>query len=150
MLEKCRNKRVLIILISVFLAGALIGGPALAQLGGILKGAAVAILVDKFSDQLNDLINKATGGNKLGPKEATKVVPILSLGQGSFVGGAQVLGPKDKVETVKAVGQVETKLGGQFRIKALFPMTTRSTSTSAKNIQKVEGVGVSAVIDVRL
>jgi len=133
-----------LVLVVVFLAG--MGAASAIDLGGVLKGAAVALLIDRFADDLNNAINRVTGNRNIGTTATTKVVPILSIGQGAFLGGAQVLGPRDRVRVTQAVGQIETSFGNQFRIRILFPMSTRTT----RNIDRIEGVGVSALIDVRL
>lgn len=115
------------------------------DLGSILKGAGVAILVDRFSGQLNSFVNTITLNRNLGVGQATKVVPILSLGSGGYVGAAQVTGPANAVDRVQAVAQIEGNFSGRtFRAKALVPVNARSVT----NIQRVTGVGVSAVIDV--
>lgn len=121
------------------------------DLGGLVKktivGGAIALLVDKFSGPLNDFVNKLMMNEKLAPQEATKVVPIISVGKALYVGAAQVVGPKDKVDKVQAVAQLEGDFqGGIFRVKALVPVTERGKIT---NLQRVQGVGISAVIDVK-
>ena len=42
-----------------------------------------------------------------GTNYATKVVPIVSIGNKGYIGAAQVIGDADQVEKVKAVGQLE-------------------------------------------
>ncbi|GIV02334.1 MAG: hypothetical protein KatS3mg015_1164 [Fimbriimonadales bacterium] len=57
------------------------------------------------------------------------------------------MGPASQVNKVRAVAQVEGKVfGGVVRIKALIPVST----TSVTNIRRVDGVGVSAIIDVKI
>lgn len=118
------------------------------DLGGVLKGAGIVLLVDKFSGDLNNFINKLTANNGVGVEDRTKVVPIISIGQGGYVGAAQVSGPTHLVDKVKAVAMLEANMSGKtFRVKALVPVETRDVT---KNIKRVTGVGVSAIIDVRL
>ncbi|GAB4457889.1 MAG: hypothetical protein OHK0029_18320 [Armatimonadaceae bacterium] len=135
------------------LGGFILGqaAPASAQLGGILKGGAIAILVDKFSGDIDRFVNKITGNRTTAPGESTRVVPILSGGQGTFVGAVQVSGPKDQVDKVKAVAQLEGKarLGGDIRARVLIPVSTRDVKDTGA-INRVKGVGVSALIDVKL
>lgn len=143
--------RFLIVLVSFILVVALFASAYALDLGGLVKktivGGAIALLVDKFSDQLNDFVNKLMMNEKLAPQEATKVVPIISVGKALYVGAAQVVGPKEKVAQVQAVAQLEGEFrGGMFRVKALVPVTERGKIT---NLQRVQGVGISAVIDVK-
>ncbi len=138
-------------LIAFTLVVALLASAYALDLGGLVKkaivGGAIALLVDKFSDQLDDFVNKLMMNEKLAPQEATKVVPIISVGKALYVGAAQVVGPKDKVNQVQAVAQIEGDFkGGMFRVKALIPVTERGKIT---NLQRVQGVGISAVIDVK-
>jgi hypothetical protein len=77
---------------------------------------------------------------------ATKVVPILSVGSGAYVGAAQVIGAPEKVNDVRAVGQVETRLG-DVQGKLMIPTTS---STPGKEIKKVKGVGLGALIDFEI
>jgi hypothetical protein len=119
-----------------------------AQLGSVLKGGAIALVVDRFGPQINSGINKLTGDKNLGLGQATKVVPILSVGSGGYLGAVQVTGPDDKVDTVKAVAQLEGKVKviGGIRLRALVPIAARSVS----NLKRVPGVGVSALVDIKL
>jgi hypothetical protein len=128
---------------------ALFGALAGAQLGSILKGGAVAAVVSKFGPDINKFINRVTGEKNAGPEQATKVVPILSVGNGGYIGAVQVAGPRSKVNLVQAVGQIEGnfKLVGGVRIRALIPI---SNKTPQKGIRRVNGVGVSAIVDLKL
>ena len=114
--------------------------------GSLLKGLAIAVLVDKNANGINRAINSTLGGRNLAPNTDTKVVPILSVGQGGYVGAAQVAGPTDTLNQVRAVLQVEGRLGGSFRFNGLVPVNSRSLT----NVSRVNGTGVSAVIDVKL
>ncbi|VBB09296.1 Hypothetical protein LUCI_4586 [Lucifera butyrica] len=116
-------------------------------LGDILKVGGIGILVDKFAGPLNSFVNTLTMNHNAGSDYATKVVPILSIGSGGYIGAAQVSGPQDQVDRVAAVFQIEGNFGGdQFRVKALVP----SDSKNPLKLSRVQGVGVSAVIDVRI
>ncbi|MEW6201943.1 MAG: hypothetical protein AB1546_08205, partial [bacterium] len=86
--------------------------------------------------------------NKGVPMEAeTKVVPIIALGSGTRVGAAQVTGPKKLVNNTVVVIQIETKVGKKnLDIEIFVP----SDSENPLNFNRVEGVGVSALIDLRL
>ncbi len=118
------------------------------DLGGVLTGAGIVFLVDHFSGQLNDFINKLTLNKGVGVQDRTKVVPIISVGSGAYAGAAQVSGPASAVDTVKAVAMVEAGMSGKtFRIKALIPVASKDV---IKDLKRVSGVGVSAIVDVRL
>jgi len=136
-------------------AGMVLGqaGPVRAQLGGILKGGIVLVAVDKLAPQINKFVNTVTG-NKPGEDsgQSTKVVPILSIGRGGYAGAVQVSGPSELVDQVKAVAQVEGQtriLSSDVRIKGLIPVSARSVS-DLSSLSRVKGVGISALIDIKL
>ncbi|MBM3496141.1 MAG: hypothetical protein FJX72_17750 [Armatimonadetes bacterium] len=130
-------------------ASLVIGGVAGAQLGSVLKGGAVAVAVSKYGKQINDAINQLTGQKNVGNRQATKVVPILSIGDGGHVGAVQVAGPERLLNRVEAVAQLEGRFKaiGGVRLRALVPI---STKTPHKGLNRVEGVGVSAIVDLKL
>jgi hypothetical protein len=140
-----RKLRIIVPIIIALVIG-FTAGVTSTQGANVLKGAVIAVLVDQFSGQLNKAVNSLTANKKMPSNLSTKVVPILSIGSGGYVGAAQVSGPKADVAKVKAVGQLETGFGKQFRIKAFVPINARGVS----NIKRVHGVGVSAVIDVKI
>jgi hypothetical protein len=111
----------------------------------LLKIFGAGIVVEKFGKQINKAINTLLLNNKAEIKDATKVVPILSIGSGGHIGAAQVSGPEDKVEQVEAVFQIEGKWNA-IRLKALVP----SDSKNPLKLNRVEKVGVSAIIDLKL
>ena len=84
--------------------------------------------------------------NGVGTDYATKVVPIITIGTGGYVGAAQVTGETALVDRTEAVLQLEGDFSGQFRIKALIPIDSKNPV----NFSRVQGVGVSAMIDVRI
>ena len=59
-------------------------------LGTVLKGGAIGVLVSQFDDQLNSAINTLTGKYAVSSDYATKVVPVITVGDGSYAGAAQV------------------------------------------------------------
>ena len=83
--------------------------------------------------------------NGVGTDYATKVVPIISVGSGKYVGAVQVVGPKCQVDKVQAVGQLEGSFNNIARAKALIPLATKDVT----NLNRVQGVGVSAMIDLK-
>lgn len=116
-------------------------------LGGVVKVGGIGYLVDRYSDQLNSAINSVMMKEGAGTNYATKVVPIISIGNSGYIGAAQVIGDADQVEQVEAVGQLEISWNDKlFRIKGLIPMDSKNPL----KFSRVQGVGVSAVIDVRL
>ena len=135
------------ILVTAVLSGGLVA-LAYAQLGSVLKGGAVALAVDHFGPQINRGINALTGNKNVSAEQATKVVPILSIGNGSYLGAVQVNGPQEQLDRVKAVAQLEGKVNviGGIRLRALIPIAARSVS----NLHRVSGVGVSALVDIKL
>jgi len=139
-------------LLSLFLVVVLLAGTAVstqsALLGDIGKVVGIGFIVDKFGSQINDFVNKITANKNAGTTEATKVVPILSLGGGGYIGAVQVIGAQENVDKCKAVVQIEGNaiFGKNIRVKALVPVGSETTS----NIKRIFGVGVSAIIDIRI
>ncbi len=135
------------------LLGSFLSGPAMAiDLGGLLTDVAgVAVggfVIDQFADPINDFINTITLNKGAKVEGHTKVVPIVSLGSGTRIGAAQVAGPKkDGVSKVKAVAAIETSFKDRFRIKILIPV---DSTNPLQRFVRVQGVGVSAVIDFKL
>lgn len=117
---------------------------------GLIKIFGIGYVVNQFAGPLNNFVNTLMNNKGVGVKEQTKVVPILSIGvgQASYIGAAQVAGPKTAVQKVKAVGQMEADFNTVFRVKALVPID--STNPIADGIRRVPDVGVTAVIDIRI
>lgn len=116
-------------------------------LGDLLKVGGIGFVVDKFSGPLNRFINTLTAKAGAGTDYATKVVPIISLGHGGYVGAAQVTGSQDLVDETEAVLQIEGEFSGHtFRVKALVPIDSKNPT----HFSRVNGVGVSAIIDIRI
>lgn len=119
------------------------------QIRQIIKLVGVGAAVSQFGPEINKGINKLTS-HKDTYDMTTKVVPIISGGINSrnAVGAAQVMGPRDKVETVKAVAQLDQDLlGREVKIRAMIPI---SSNQIVQNIKRVEGVGVSGIVDLKL
>lgn len=115
------------------------------DLGSILKVGGISVLVSKYGDSINDFLNKLLMKNGVGTDYATKVVPIVSVGTGKYIGAVQVVGPSAQVDKVKAVGQLEGEFNHIARATALIPLAT----TDVTNLNRVQGVGVSATIDFK-
>lgn len=140
------KKQVIAAMLTVSLLAA--GGTAVTQafsLGSILKVGGVTVLVDKFGGQINDFLNKLLMKNGVGTDYATKVVPVLSIGTGKYIGAVQVVGPTAQVDKVKAVGQLEGSFNDIARAKALIPLE----SVDITHLSRVQGVGVSTIIDLK-
>ena len=90
-------------------------------LGTVVKGGAVSLLVSQFADQLNSAINTLTAKYPISSDYATKVVPIITVGDGSYAGAAQVSGPKEQVDKCQAALQLEASFFKSFRAKSADP-----------------------------
>lgn len=110
----------------------------------LLKGVGIVALIKQFGPALNDAANKALRDKSVPNVEETKVVPILTIGDGLDAGACQVTGPKEKVDQVKMVYAIESTLdkGEKFYIQGLVP----SSSTNPAKINRVYGVGVVSMI----
>ncbi|MDD4159757.1 MAG: hypothetical protein PHO18_02300 [Synergistaceae bacterium] len=136
-----------LIVCSMFTAAPL----AYAGIGDILKEGALIFgggaLVKAIGPQLNDFINTITFNKGVRFDGYTKVVPIVSIGNGTRIGAAQVGGvTKTAVDRVKAVGQIEGEFNS-IRAQALIPIDSENP---LKQFKRVQGVGVTAIIDVKL
>ena len=119
------------------------------SLKNIIKVGGIIAVVNTFGKDINKGINKIASHTD-SVKLATKVVPILSIGVGksSAIGIAQVMGPPDAVARTVAVAQPEADLlGREVRIRALIPVASKDIT---KGISRVDGVGVSGIVDLKL
>jgi hypothetical protein len=116
------------------------------DLGGLLKVGGIAFLVTQYGEKINSVIDGALGERDAAAAGATKVVPILSVGEGGYIGAAQVVGSPENVQRVKAVFQVEIQVAS-FRAKALIPAETSKAKTTP---ERAKGVGVSAVVEFKI
>jgi hypothetical protein len=115
----------------------------------LVKIVGVGAAVTQFAPQFNGTINKLSG-HKDSNSVMTKVVPIISGGLNSrkAIGAAQVMGPRSQVEKVKAVAQLDQDLfGKEVKIRAMIPIETKDI---VKDIKRVEGVGISGIVDLKL
>ncbi|HHX41651.1 MAG TPA: hypothetical protein GX715_16975 [Armatimonadetes bacterium] len=138
------------LLVLVLLAGLMVGsvGRASALLGGTI-GTAIKVFgigyaVRVFGPQINSFINSVMAQRGIEREGGTKVVPILSVGQGLYIGAAQVMGPTSRVDNVRSVAQGEVTLG-EVRLNGLFPLN--ATVPLITPTSTVPGVGISAIID---
>ncbi|MCC6446986.1 MAG: hypothetical protein IT210_26475 [Armatimonadetes bacterium] len=115
--------------------------------GKVIKGIAIGYAVKQASKPLNQFINAVTLRNRVPVRLATKVVPVLSVGQRAYIGGAQVVGPRLLVNTTQVVWQYEQNFDqGSYRVRAMVP----SSSLNSLELRRVPKVGLSALIDVSL
>ena len=136
----------------VFLAIAILAVSTAAfalDFGDILKEAGTSILagkaVDAMSDPINDFINTLTFNKGVGSSESTKVVPLLSFGDGRRLGFAQVSGPSDVVDETEVVWALQ--FTGRWNGQVFIPS---DTANPLRGIRRVQGVGVSAVVNYKL
>lgn len=142
------GKRILVgFLITCILSFGAVSATQAFGLGDILKVGGMSILIDKFATPLNNFINTLMAKHGAETDYATKVVPILTVGSGGYIGAAQVTGPSDLIEQTEAVIQVEGNFNGsQFRVKGLIPIDSKNPV----HFSRVTGVGISAIIDIRI
>lgn len=143
-------KRVPVAVFAVGLLSGLVVAPqASAQLDKILKGGGILLAVDKFGGEINNFVDRLVGNPPRGGE--TKVVPILSLGKGTYAGAAQITGPKAQVDKVRAIAQVEgdARVGLQIRVKGLIPIENREVK-NLDSLKRVSGVGITGLIDAKL
>jgi hypothetical protein len=77
-----------------------------------------------------------------------KIVPILSVGSGTRVGGALVTGPSQStLNKVVAVAQIEGSFSQSVRVRALIPV---STVNVVQKISRVPGASVIGLVDIRI
>lgn len=119
----------------------------------IIKTLGIGYAVKTFGPQINDFTNTLLQNRGAAVREQTKVVPILSVAIGvgnpgaAHVGAAQVSGPRTAVGKVEAVAQLEGDFSGVFRVKALVPVDSLKPW---EGLRRVPGVGVSAIIEIRI
>ena len=146
---KRKNKN-LAILVTMLLV-ALPASVSALNLGNVLRDGAMAVaggaLVTAVAGPINDFINTVTFNRGAKLDGHTKVVPIISLGNGTRVGAAQVGGNlRRAVDQTKAVAQLETTFQG-IRATILIPV---DSINPVRQFRRVQGVGVTAIIDARI
>ena len=147
-----RVKIFAVVVTFAFLASLACPAPAGAiDLKDILKEGALIIgggaLVKTIAGPLNDFINTVTLNKGAQFQGHTKVVPIVSMGDGTHIGAAQVGGTsKASVDETQAVAQLETSFQG-VRVKVLIPIDSLNP---LQQFRRVQGIGVTAIIDVKI
>lgn len=128
-----------------------VGGARVAHAGGTIRDVilvfGIGYAVRVFGDEINDFLNSALAQRGVRWEGRTRVVPMVSIGSGIFVGAAQVAGPPDRVDDVRAVGAGEFRLFDRARIQPIFPL---NTTNPLRGFRRVPGVGVTAIIDFRV
>jgi hypothetical protein len=120
---------------------------------GIIKTLGIGYAVRTFAPQINSFTNDLLQNRGVAVREQTKVVPILSIAigignpAGAHIGAAQVSGPRAAVNRVEAVALVEADFQRAFRIKAYVPVDNLQPWQA---FRRVPGVGVSAIVDIRI
>ena len=145
-----RKNKFLAILVTILLV-ALPASVSALNLGNVLRDGAMAVaggaLVTAVAGPINDFINTVTFNRGAKLDGHTKVVPIISLGNGARVGAAQVGGNlRRAVDQTKAVAQLETTFQG-IRATILIPV---DSINPVRQFRRVQGVGVTAIIDARI
>jgi len=136
--------------LALVLASALaLGGTAWAfNLGDLIGVVGGGFVVSAIAGPINDFINTITLNRGAKVEGHTKVVPIVSIGSGTHIGAAQVAGPRgDAINGTKAVAQIEATFQNRLRVKILVPIDSENP---IQRFRRVQGVGVSAIIDLRL
>lgn len=121
------------------------------DLGDILKKGAIGIgagwLVTAISPQMNNFINTITFNKGVKYEGYTKVVPIVSLGDGTRIGAAQIgATTEDAMNRTKAVAQLE----GNFKSVHATALIPIDSTNPLQRFRRVKGVGVTAIINVQL
>jgi len=147
------TRSVALALVVALLVGTLAGAVYAQDVFSIIKTLGIGYAVRTFAPQINNFINELLQNRGAAVRAQTKVVPILSIAigvsspGGAYVGAAQVSGPAAAVNKVQAVAVIEANFQQAFRIKALVPVDSLEPW---KALRRVPGVGVSAVIDIRI
>ena len=115
-------------------------------LGTVLKAGGTGFVVDRYGSSIDGYLNTLLKQNNLSTTYSTKVVPIVSIGQGAHIGAAQVTGPSSEVERVEAVAQMEASFKSVARVKGLVPIDSKNPLGA----NRIQGVGVSVIIDLKI
>ena len=124
-----------------------LGIEKLNELSDMLKEKGVSLALDHFSGKINDYVNE-NAPFKIEEGYETKIVPVVTVGSKGYIGAAQICGPKEQLEKCKAALTVEGQLASDaVRVQYLVPIDT-ARPTSLENVHRVQGVGVSARLDL--
>ena len=113
----------------------------------MLKEKGMTLVLDHFSEKIDNYVNE-NAPLKIESGCATKIVPVVTIGSKGYIGAAQISGPREQVDKCKAALTVEGQLAsGAVRVQYLVPIDTNKP-TSLDNVHRVQGVGVSARLDL--
>ncbi len=147
-----RRSKLVALILAAFLLGGATGAHA-QDVFTIIKTVGIGVAVKTFAPQINSFINNLLQARDAQTQATTKVVPILSISIGvgapgrATIGAAQVAGPRSAVARVQAVAAIDANFSGVWQIRALIPVDSLEPW---KRLRRVVGVGVSAIIDVRI
>ena len=121
------------------------------DLKDILKDGALilggGVVVKAIAGPIDEFINTVTFNKGAKFQGHTKVVPIVSMGDGTYIGAAQVGGTsKTSVDKTQAVAQLEASFKG-IRIKILIPIDSLNP---LQQFRRMQGIGVTAIIDAKI
>jgi hypothetical protein len=122
-------------------------GPFDGVLGKAVKVGGIGFLVKQFGPEINKVINTLLQQKGVRYSGKTKIVPTFAVGNGAYIGGAQVQGEPEQVDQVKYVATVEVPLG-RVRGKAYFPV--KSLTKGSSITKPVKGTGVTAIVDFKI
>lgn len=109
-----------------------------------LNGTTTSSLASMWSQRLS---NAVAGDPVSSTPVGQKIVPIISIGKGTRVGGALVAGASSRLDQVVAVAQIEGTFGGSVRVRALVPVSTENV---VSNIKRVPETAVIGLVDIKL
>ena len=145
------RRRAPLVVLGTTLLAMVTGTTAYAQfggaLGGIIKVAGIGYAVKVFGPQINKFLNTILLEHNVGGMPATKVVPILRIGSGTYVGAAQVTGRPDLVSRTQGVAEGELNIS-RVQLRYLIPINSLNILKTLP--RRTNGVGVSAIIDLHV
>ena len=126
----------------------------------VMAGGHVIVTADRAHARLNgtttsglaalwsqSLSNAVAGRPVQATRVGEKIVPIISVGSGTRVGGALVAGSSSRLDEVVAVAQIEGQFGNAVRVRALVPVSTENV---VQNIRRVPETAVIGLVDIKL
>ena len=110
-----------------------------------LNQTTTTMLADLWATGLKNVLSGAPA--VIETPVAQKVVPIISVGKGTRIGGALVAGSKSKLDEVVAVAQLEGQFGDAVRVRVLVPVSSEDV---VRNISRVPETSVIGLVDIKL
>jgi hypothetical protein len=149
-MKRYLSKNLLTGLVALLLTAITFSAARALNFGNILSIGGVALLVDTYRKPINEFINKSLGERQAQAMGATKVVAILSVGSGVYVGAAQVVGVPEAVDKTQAVVQIELPVGS-FRATGYIPISNKKDfAGGGGGPKRMKGVGVSALVEFKI